>query len=557
MYNDAVDLLLDWWESLKSRSLTELLAVSKERLLHVLSELAFDVHKHQKDLAGTADIAERDLVSRLLAISANPDLRPLDLTDFFNQQRTGLLTPRGVGVFSFPHRTFQEYLAACALTEGDDFPENVADEVHTDPERWREVALLAGAKAARGAKASIWLLTEALCYDDLPWNIAGVFDETTIGIAAARGEQVVQNAWGALLAGQMLLESADLRSVSFRHQPKLERVRRWLAAILTEQVELKPEEPFPAVERALAGRLLATLDDPRPGVGLREDGLPDIAWLAIPAGAFTMGSDPIDVSTLAEEELERWQPITYADYRSFIQADGYEEQRYWTSTGWQWRKKHGDESRTQIRTRLDALEDNSSDQPVSELCEHEVSAFLRWVTEVFNRFEQPAHSVRTPAFQISRYPITNAQYQAFVDDGGYTEKWRQCWTKEGWEWKGEREQPAKGGGNFDLANHPVIGVTWYESVAFCHWLTKLLQAVGTLREDEVIRLPSEAEWEYAARGPENYIYPWGNDAPDPEWANYRDTNLGETSAVGCFPRGQKPLFRLRGDGRQCVGMVSG
>ena len=53
-----------------------------------------------------------------------------------------------------------------------------------------------------------------------------------------------------------------------------------------------------------------------------------------------------------------------------------------------------------------------------------------------------------------------------------------------------------------------------------------------------MRLPSEAEWEYAERGPESWIYPWGNEPqPNPERANYKDTNLGATSAVGCFPRG--------------------
>ena len=82
-----------------------------------------------------------------------------------------------------------------------------------DPDRWREVALLAGAKAARGAKASVWNLAEEMCHRDVA------------------EEPKPAQCLAALLAAQTLIENSALTQVSEKNQPKAERIQRWLVAI--------------------------------------------------------------------------------------------------------------------------------------------------------------------------------------------------------------------------------------------------------------------------------------------------------------------------------------
>jgi formylglycine-generating enzyme required for sulfatase activity len=156
-------------------------------------------------------------------------------------------------------------------------------------------------------------------------------------------------------------------------------------------------------------------------------------------------------------------------------------------------------------------------------------------------------------YLVSRYLVTNRQFQAFEDDkeGYRNDRW---WTEAGKEWRSPTRGRAHSGGHFDLCNHPVVDITWYEAVAFCRWLDDKLSLLGPKfqiwSKDRIqcvdlesgawhIRLPTEAEWEKAARGTDGREYPWVGEF-DPSRCNTDEAHVGSTSAVGVFPKGDSP-----------------
>lgn len=223
--------------------------------------------------------------------------------------------------------------------------------------------------------------------------------------------------------------------------------------------------------RTQAGRLLGELGDPRDGVTVDDNGQPDIKWVEIPAvQGFMMGSDD---------------------------EDAYDQ-------------------------------------------------------------EKPVHPVDVESFNISRYPITNAQYRCFIEAGGYEKP--QYWQIEAarqWREGGKADEQLLEAisdkdirenyrrwlaadtdrhvprfwheRKWNIPNHPVVGVSWFEALAFCAWLSEVT--------GKVVRLPNEEEWEYAARGIEGLQYAWGDDFSR-SLGNTEKTGLERTSAVGLFSPGQ-------------------
>ena len=158
--------------------------------------------------------------------------------------------------------------------------------------------------------------------------------------------------------------------------------------------------------------------------------------------------------------------------------------------------------------------------------------------------EQPAHMVELNAFWIDQTEVTVAQFRAFAQATGHSttaEQERQAWVwveGEG-DWQqveGADWQHPQGPASRAEEDHPVVQVSWDDAAAYCEW--------------SGARLPTEAEWEYAARGPEGYVYPWGNTF-DSERVNYCDANCptgwndpgtddgyAYTAPVGSYPGGQ-------------------
>ena len=120
--------------------------------------------------------------------------------------------------------------------------------------------------------------------------------------------------------------------------------------------------------------------------------------------------------------------------------------------------------------------------------------------------DEALRKVNLEPFRIGKYPVTVSQYLTFVEEGTAP-------NREPENWDAQQEHP----------NWPVVNVMWHQATAYCEW------AGG--------RLPTEEEWERAARGPNGTKYPWGNEDIDPSRANYDESKIGHPTPVGLYPSG--------------------
>lgn len=159
--------------------------------------------------------------------------------------------------------------------------------------------------------------------------------------------------------------------------------------------------------------------------------------------------------------------------------------------------------------------------------------------------EKPQHTIDLPDYWIARFPVTNEQFSSFVREAGYRTKAEEkgsSFVFDGKEWKdtsGANWQHPEGAQS-DLAgreNHPVVHISWLDGCAYCEWFADFYQRdIGNL----VLRLPSEAEWEKAARGTYGQGWPWGSEW-DSTRCNNAENGIRTTTPVDNYlPQGASP-----------------
>ncbi|MGB0386368.1 MAG: SUMF1/EgtB/PvdO family nonheme iron enzyme [Ardenticatenaceae bacterium] len=477
LYALAVELLIRRWQKHKKTQLSpplETFLEDKHRLQEIMEHLGYQAHQTQSQGDSVADLRRRDLFALLENSGYFPNAALVDEFLDYVDQRAGLLVGRGghqasgkPQLYTFLHRTFQEYLAGCYMVRGSERKVRGKYRAHlSEGDYWQLPALLGVEEVfyrqADGEK--VLELAYKLCPAKPPNDQA-----------AWRGVL-----WSALMA--VLVGGEKIK----RYAKEPDGDPKYVERLLKRLVELMEDNHLPPIERAEAGRVLAQLGDPRRKVLTVEQ----MQFCHVPAGPFWMGA-----------------------------PDDAEHAR---------------------------------------------------------NNERPLHQVNIPYdYWISRHPITNAQFEQFVKARGYKKQtffreaklhgvWKDGKVK-GWNDSEWRSRPYDYGSPFNLPNHPVVGVTFYEARAFARWLGEQWGCR--------VELPTEVEWEKAARGgemiPENPLictasqlndpaflaslpapalkpnplpqrhFPWGNQA-DPTRANYDDTGIGSTNAVGCFSQGESP-----------------
>lgn len=141
-----------------------------------------------------------------------------------------------------------------------------------------------------------------------------------------------------------------------------------------------------------------------------------------------------------------------------------------------------------------------------------------------NGAHSPEHTVYLNAFWIDKYEVSNAMYLKCIRAGVCTELVSDNLTYQRWAYR----------------NHPVTYVVWEQAQAYCQWAGR--------------RLPTEAEWEKAARGTDGRLYPWGNEPPNPRLANFSGSLIHEAVSIYRYPLGASPYgaLNMSGNAREWV-----
>jgi formylglycine-generating enzyme required for sulfatase activity len=358
LYNDCVELLLWNWQRQKQTGsanwelgiLAEL-ETREERLISGLCEVAYHTHQLQtENTGGPANITEPEIVRILRRYLENDYGKAQHFCEYVEKE-AGLLIGRGTDasgdrVYAFPHRGFQEFLAARYLVTDRNFSRQMAA-LALQGDSWREVLLLA-----------IGHLVFNQHETSRPLDV--------IDIISRQGKPTGEAGWRAIwTAGEMLhiVGRPAAEADPYIGHDLVPRVADLLTSLVSEG-QLTP------VERAQAADMLGLLGDPRPGVCT----LPEMR--RIEGGTFDVGPDENRSKvTLKPFMLSRY-PITNAQFRKFVDDESYFKREFWSARGWAWREKTG-----QHRGLLDDPTWGIDNRPIVGLTWHEALAYTRWMAK--------------------------------------------------------------------------------------------------------------------------------------------------------------------------------
>ncbi|MES9903494.1 MAG: SUMF1/EgtB/PvdO family nonheme iron enzyme [Sedimenticola sp.] len=338
LYERLLELLIDDWEKARFKiedaeaafhreqySLVEFLEIGHDAIRLVLQRLAFMAQYRQDSKSnGTADISSKDLIYELSCVARKKgkQISEWELAKYLCD-RVGILYQRGGvseenAIYTFPHRSFQEFLAAdyfrreedrmfdffknAEFVQDDSWQEIAAYLGRSDPDRWREVIVLAGGINAQKDPGPIWDLVEKLIYSE--------GDESNQFLA-----------WGLRLAGEITAESLKFENLNRKHRKIFEELQSKLKNILGS-------EQLPAIERATIGRYLSIIGDPRKEIMTVDE----MHFCLIPSGTFLHSrnikeEDHYDIPrTEIDIPYNYWIsrfPVTVAQFKIFISENEY------------------------------------------------------------------------------------------------------------------------------------------------------------------------------------------------------------------------------------------
>jgi formylglycine-generating enzyme required for sulfatase activity len=485
--------------------------VDPGQALPILRRLAFAMHRQRVADVSTVRLVE--IISVPLRAAGEP-CRPLQLLDWLHRH-AGVLDSYGRRRFGFLHLGLQEYLTAVRLRDDPAELPSITAELSDPEDRWWHEPLLLLAHMAGRQVASA--LLAGLCRAPQP-ELPGLVDEC--------------------LAAMSDVDLAPLREIAEDDQAADSRRRQARRLIAVH-------EPRPAETAQVEGGLLFICHHPAHARAARDlagdlSGMGWSPWLAAeqvaPGGSWLDHLEQLYEATAAAvlvgpDSLPPWHDDDTVSCLRTLAGDGKplvlvglpglcERPEPPPDLRGPWLAPEARSITDQLTAPTllvtgQALLDEATGIRLLAI----PGGTFRMGADDISDNERPIHLVRLSPFQLAETPVTNDQYGRFIGATDYREPnyWRD--------------------GRFSDPQQPVVGISWEDAREYCRWAASASGRPYTL--------PSEAQWEYAARGESSRTYPWGEDEPTPEHACY-DLNgsTGKPAQVGAHPRGTGPFGTL-------------